>query len=165
MKIRQSVMALATAAAVGTCGYAAVAHAEVNFLARDFGSNVDSLLKTVAPLLFGFTPIGKSAPATTGAYRMPDQGPHRQVRVAPGLRVQYLTRDAADSTDMMAFFPRDNPTHLITCVEGDLEEIAPGKLNPSVQRIDLASGAVETILRGMNGCDGIRATASSRTNR
>jgi hypothetical protein len=159
MKIRQSVMALATAAAVGTCGYAAVAHAEVNFLARDFGSNVDSLLKTVAPLLFGFTPIGKSAPATTGAYRMPDQGPHRQVRVAPGLRVQYLTRDAADSTDMMAFFPRDNPTHLITCVEGDLEEIAPGKLNPSVQRIDLASGAVETILRGMNGCDGIRATA------
>ena len=36
---------------------------------------------------------------------------------------------------------------------------APGdKFNPSVQRIDLASGAVETILRGMTGCDGIRTT-------
>jgi secreted PhoX family phosphatase len=60
---------------------------------------------------------------------------------------------------MMAFFPRSNPTHLITCVESDLEEIAPGELNPSVQRIDLTSGKVETILRGLNGCDGIRTTA------
>jgi hypothetical protein len=159
MNIKYYVVALATATAIGTSSYAAVTHAEVNFLARDFGSNVDSLLKAVAPLLFGFTPIGKSAPETTGAYRMPNQGAHRQVRLAPGLSVQYLTRDAADSTDMMAFFPQDNPTHLITCVESDLEEIAPGKLNPSVQRIDLATGAVETILRGMNGCDGIRATA------
>jgi len=158
MKINYYV-ALATATAIGASSYATVTHADVNFLARDFGSNVDSLLKAVAPLLFGFTPIGKSAPESTGVYRTPIQSAHRQVRLAPGLSVQYLTRDAADSTDMMAFFPQNNPTHLITCVESDLEEIAPGKLNPSVQRIDLATGAVETILRGMNGCDGIRATA------
>ena len=62
---------------------------------------------------------------------------------------------------MMAFFPAQNPTHLITCVEGDREVIEPnsGKLNPSVQRINLQSGAVDTILRGMEGCDGIRTTA------
>ena len=34
-----------------------------------------------------------------------------------------------------------------------------GKFNPSVQRIDLQTGAVETILRGMDRCDGIRTTA------
>jgi hypothetical protein len=159
MKVKHKVMAFATAAAVGTSSYAAVTtHAEVNFLARDFGSNVDSLLKALAPLLFGFTSIGKSEPETTGAYRLPNQGPREQVRLGPGLSVQYLTRRAADSTDMMAFFPRQHPTHLITCVESDLEQIGPGKLNPSVQRIDLASGAVETVLRGMDACDGIRAT-------
>src|SRR5262245_56355388 len=32
------------------------------------------------------------------------------------------------------------------------------KFNPSVQRVRLQSGAVETILRGMNRCDGIRRT-------
>ena len=30
--------------------------------------------------------------------------------------------------------------------------------NPSVQRINLATGAVETVLRGMTSCDGIRTT-------
>ena len=33
------------------------------------------------------------------------------------------------------------------------------KLNPSVQAIDLYSGSVTTLLRGMNRCDGIRTTA------
>jgi hypothetical protein len=62
MKINYYVKALAAASAVGAGSYAAVTNADVNFLARDFGSNADSLLKAVAPLLFGFTPIGKSAP-------------------------------------------------------------------------------------------------------
>lgn len=59
---------------------------------------------------------------------------------------------------MMAFFPVDKPTHLITCVEGGRAELAPGKYNPSVQSINLATGHVETLLRGMNSCDGIRTT-------
>lgn len=33
-----------------------------------------------------------------------------------------------------------------------------GKLNPAVQRIHLTTGVVETILRGMSRCDGIRTT-------
>jgi secreted PhoX family phosphatase len=68
---------------------------------------------------------------------------------------------------MLAFYPAAAPTHLISCVEGGRAELAgdglPGyaaddKFNPSVQRIDLATGAVETILRGMSSCDGIRTT-------
>ncbi|MGH8670966.1 MAG: hypothetical protein ACREUA_02860, partial [Burkholderiales bacterium] len=79
--------------------------------------------------------------------------------LAKGLKVEYLTRNAGDLTDMMAFFPAANPTHLITCVEGSRAMIAPGKLNPSVQRINLLTGAIETILRGTSRCDGIRTTA------
>jgi secreted PhoX family phosphatase len=37
--------------------------------------------------------------------------------------------------------------------------VGTGKLNPSVQRINLSTGVVETILRGMDRCDGIRTTA------
>ncbi|MGE0684678.1 MAG: alkaline phosphatase PhoX, partial [Candidatus Binatia bacterium] len=67
---------------------------------------------------------------------------------------------AANNTDMMEFFPTDKPTHLITCVEGGRGVIdATGKLNPSVQRINLSNGRVETILRGMDRCDGIRTTS------
>ncbi len=70
---------------------------------------------------------------------------------------------------MFSFWPNDTaPTHLIACIEGgraqltgdaDTTTYAPGdKFNPSVQRIDLGTGAVETILRGMTACDGIRTT-------
>lgn len=34
-----------------------------------------------------------------------------------------------------------------------------GKYNPSIQRINLTTGAAETVLRGMDRCDGIRTTA------
>jgi secreted PhoX family phosphatase len=103
-------------------------------------------------------PLKESAPETSGPYRTPSQPAGDQVLLAEGLKVEYLTRDAADLTDMMAFFPTNNPTHLITCVEGGAETLSNGKLNPSVQRINLESGAVETILRGMSRCDGIRTT-------
>ncbi|MEX0860770.1 MAG: alkaline phosphatase PhoX, partial [Cucumibacter sp.] len=43
-------------------------------------------------------------------------------------------------------------------IEGDREEIAAGKLNPSVQSISLADGTVSTLLRGMVACDGIRTS-------
>lgn len=129
--------------------------------AGDFGLFVQDLLAKRSNALFGILkPLDASAPATSGAYRAPGQAASSQVLLADGLTAEYVTRDAANHTDMMAFWPNDQrPTHLITCVEADQQEIAPGKLNPSVQRINLASGAVETILRGMDGCDGIRRTA------
>jgi len=102
-------------------------------------------------------PLAESAPATSGAYRTAEQTAKEQVLLAGGLKVEYLTREAANATDMMALYPPSEPTHLISCVEEDREELG-GKFNPSVQRIDLKTGKVETILRGMNHCDGIRAT-------
>ncbi len=138
--------------------------------AADFGARTEHLLKAHANPLFGVVqPLDESAPATTGAYRAPGQTAADQVLLAKGLKARYLTRQAANSTDMFAFWPSEAaPTHLIACIEGGRSQLtgdadkttyAPGdKFNPSVQRIELASGKVETVLRGMTACDGIRTT-------
>ena len=138
--------------------------------AFDFGAHVENQLDAHSMQLFGVVePLVGSAPATTGAYRTAEQKAGDQVLLAKGLKVEYLTRSVANSVDMFSFWPNDTaPTHLIACIEGgraqltgdaDTSAYAPGdKFNPSVQRIDLGTGAVETILRGMTACDGIRTT-------
>jgi len=126
---------------------------------RDFGVFVENALRATTRATLGLPhPLTESAPATEGAYRTQQQAARDQVLIPHGLRATYLTRQAADSTDMLAFYPAAAPTHLISCVEGGREVLSGGALNPSVQRIDLATGAVETILRGMSACDGIRTT-------
>jgi hypothetical protein len=132
----------------------------------DFGAAVEDLLVENTPRLFGVVaPLARSAPATTGPYRGPDQAAAAQVALAEGLSARYLTRSAANSADMFAFWPSDtSPTHVIFCIEGAREDLGAAlpdgsaKLNPSVQSIDLATGQVSTILRGMDRCDGIRRT-------
>ncbi|HET8759903.1 MAG TPA: alkaline phosphatase PhoX [Nitrospiria bacterium] len=126
---------------------------------HDFGVGVERMLEDQSKRLFGFRePLQESAPETTGPYRTASQRASDQVLVARGLDVEYLTRTAANATDMMAFYPAADPSHLITCVEGGRQTLASGKLNPSVQRIHLRTGEVETVLRGMTSCDGIRLT-------
>ena len=146
-------LTLAVAATALSAG-SALAHDDT-----DFGLKVQNMLNDRSQQLFGVQePLAASAPATTGAYRTAAQKAGDQLLFARGLKVEYLTRDAANATDMMAFYPAARPTHLVTCVEGGRQTLANGKLNPSVQRIDLRSGKVETLLRGMTSCDGIRTT-------
>ena len=151
-----------TRAALGTAVAAALvapAFASGFLPSGDFGARVERWLGSLSEPLFGVKrPLAESAPATTGAYRTPTQSAADQVALAHGLRAEYLTRNAADLTDMMAFFPAHNPTHLVACVEGGRATLANGKLNPAVQRIRLSDGQVETVLRGMSRCDGIRTT-------
>lgn len=126
---------------------------------KDFGLKVEQKLKSQSERWFGFgKPLEASAPATAGPYRTPTQPASDQVLLAEGLQAEYLTRDAGNLTDMMAFYPEADPSHLITCVEGGRTTLSGGKLNPSVQRIHLTTGAIQTILRGMSRCDGIRTT-------
>ncbi|EEW26104.1 alkaline phosphatase PhoX [Rhodobacter ferrooxidans] len=129
--------------------------------AEDFGVMVDQMLAEKSAALFGIAkPLAESAAESAEfGYRKPESTAADSVALAEGLTASFLTRDAADSTDMMAFFPADNPTHIIACVEGDAEEVAAGKMQPGVQRIALADGKVETIVRGTSSCDGIRTTA------
>jgi hypothetical protein len=130
----------------------------------DFGLTVERLLNSQAEKLFGIEkPLDKSASPTETPYRTVEQDAKDQVLSARGLKVEYLTRESGNKTDQMAFFPEEAPTHLIVCVEGKREVIGTNpdgtaKYNPSIQRIDLFNGEVETILRGMNRCDGIRTT-------
>lgn len=130
-------------------------------LAKDFGVARDQMLAADSAALFGLdAPLAAgAAPSPEEGYRTLDQAATDEVAVAPGLNATFLTRQAADSLDQMAFFPADNPTHLIGCIEGDREEIAAGKWNPSVQSVSIADGTVTTLVRGMLACDGVRTTA------
>ena len=133
---------------------------------KDFGIHVQQQLRAHSEKLFGVEqPLTDSAPATVGAYRTLAQTANDQVLVAGGLKVEYLTREAANNADMMFLWPNaNNPTHLITAIEEFNPKVIGAlpsgiaKMTPSVQRIDLSTGKVETILRGLAGGDGIRLT-------
>ncbi|QYZ68742.1 alkaline phosphatase PhoX [Neotabrizicola shimadae] len=129
--------------------------------AEDFGASVDAQLAAQSLALFGI-----AAPLAEGAgespeegYRTPADTADAAIALADGLKAEFLTREAGSDVDMLAFYPVEAPTHLIACIEGDAEEIAPGKMNPAVQAISLADGKVTTLVRGTSSCDGIRATA------
>jgi hypothetical protein len=134
---------------------------------HDYGARVEQRLKNSSMHWFGIRgPLDASAPATTGAYRTAAQKAEDQVLVADSLKAEYVSRTVANAADMFAFWPNDeNPTHLIFCIEGgrqDLGTFLPGglvkKFNPSVQSMKISDGSVQTILRGMTACDGIRRT-------
>lgn len=133
---------------------------------KDFGAWVQHQLHAHSERLFGIKePLDASAAETAENYRTAAQGVHAQVLLAKGLKADYVTREAANSTDMMVLWPRGmKPTHLITAVEESsphkIGTLPSGidKLTPSVQRIDLQTGKTETILRGLAAADGIRLT-------
>src|SRR5262245_4884276 len=119
--------------------------------AEDFGESVENKLRANSVPLFGIKkPLDATAPPSAVPYRTINQVAEDQVALAKGLSASYLTRTAGNNADMMAFYPASNPTHIINCVEGARQTIAGSKLNPSVQRINLTTGAVATILRGMS---------------
>jgi hypothetical protein len=151
------------AVAVAAASPVALAH---DSEAKDFGAWVEHQLEARSEQLFGVKqPLDASAPETAPNYRTATQDVYDQILLAKGLKAEYVTRTAANATDMMLLWPNEtNPTHMITAVE----EFGPhkigtlpsgiDKLTPSVQRIDLATGQSEIILRGLAGADGIRMT-------
>ena len=134
----------------------------------DFGALVQRGLERSSSMWFGVEkPLKQSAPPTaTSNYRTSTQRASDQVLLAEGLKAEYVTRNAGNGADMFAFWPSDEaPTHLIFCIENGRQNLGtflPGgllpKFNPSVQRIKLSDGSVDTILRGTIACDGIRRT-------
>jgi hypothetical protein len=140
----------------------------------DYGAGVERLLRFSSMHWFGIRgPLEASAPATSGAYRTQTQKAKDQVLVADSLNVEYLSRTIAHNADQFAFWPNDEaPTYQISCIEeftpavlknaAGQELFLPGglvkKWTPGVQRINLRTGVVETILRGTAGCDGLRRT-------
>ncbi|MEA1990098.1 MAG: DUF839 domain-containing protein [Pseudomonadota bacterium] len=166
MKFVKTTCSLAIVAALS----ASVVHADdhddddYGYNKKDFGSFVDNLLNKKSKKYFGFKkPLQSSAEGSVA--REPGQDAYDLIELAGGLKATILTREAGNKADMFSFWPNENdPTHAIFCIEGGDEVIGTlpsgaDKLNPSVQSIDLETGEVVTMLRGMNRCDGIRTTA------
>jgi hypothetical protein len=154
---RSLAVGLLGATVVGTA--AAPARA---FALPDFGRLVELMLDARARGLFGFV-RGLDRPADASDYvaRESARAADRQL-LAKGLRARFVSRRIAQAGDMIAFWPdAESYTHLLVCIEQDRSGTTPGGnggLNASVQRVDVATGGVATILHGMEGCDGIRTT-------
>lgn len=79
------------------------------------------------------------------------------VTAADGLTVTLVSDQVGIDADMMALWPDSSaPTHAIICNEVDGSEEGA---QASVQRVDLATGAVEDMLSGMISCDPAKRTA------
>ncbi|CAA9892147.1 conserved exported hypothetical protein [Candidatus Methylobacter favarea] len=131
--------------------------------ADDFGMKVQHHLAAHANKYFGIiNPL--DAPESVTVPRVPLQSALDLINVAPGLDARIVTRKSAQNSDMLAFWPNDStPTHIVSCVEADNAAVGTypdgkPKLKPSIQTVNLISGKVKTILRGMTRCDGIRRT-------
>jgi len=132
--------------------------------APDFGKLVEGLLNVFSIQQFGFVkPLESSSLADLP--RRPQQPVSELLDVAKGLRADIFSREIAQNADQFAFWPSDAAaTHIIACIEVFAPQVIGAfpngttKLTPGVQRIDLETRQVETIIRGTAGCDGIRLT-------
>jgi hypothetical protein len=78
--------------------------------------------------------------------------PTRLVTLAKGLRASVVTAGkAAPNLDMAVLWPADNPRWLVSCNE-------QGTSDPGVQRIDLRTGEVTTVITGTASCDPLHVT-------
>lgn len=130
--------------------------------ASDVGERLEKILHSDSKELFGFEkPLANSATATDVIAREVATANDRQF-LAKGLTAIFVTRKVGGLGDMIAFWPDDiHYTHLIVCNEWARSGTTPGGnggRNPSVQRVNVHTGQVETILFGMSRCDGIRTT-------
>jgi hypothetical protein len=123
----------------------------------DFGSDRDRRLANAADDLFGVgKPVAASSTQSIDAATA-NADPTKLITLARGLKARVVTTTSGANTDTMAFWPHDSkPTHLITCNE-------QGPADPGVQRINLATGAVETIVTGTTTSGTACATASTTT--
>ncbi len=131
---------------------------------RDFGLKVEKKLQHESREYFGIRkPLRASASGSVP--RMSGQRASDVIALAKGLHATFVTREASNWTDQMAFWPsREEPEYLITAVEIFQPQVIgtfPGgqpKWTPALQRVRLSDGKVDIILRGLSGADFVRRT-------
>jgi secreted PhoX family phosphatase len=130
--------------------------------ALDFGSLVEEVLRVRSRVLFGVSEPLDSPATPADAVPRAQASAAQRILLAAGLDASFVTRRVASRADMMVLWPDPlDPTHLLLCIEQPRQGVTPGGhggLNTSVQRVDLASGEVTTVLHGLRNCDGIRRT-------
>jgi len=128
----------------------------------DFGAKVQEMLEDGAHKWFGIeSPLQGPATDADVVARDVATANDRQL-LAEGLEATFVARNVSTKGDMIAFWPNDlEYTHLIVCIEQTRSGTTTGGadgLNASLQRVNVATGAVETILHGLSRCDGVRTT-------
>ena len=147
-------LTLAASALTSAVGSSAFAHGD-GFGQKDIGQQVEALIRAQSFRLFGIvTPLSESSTTSLTAAQI-DANPAALLTVARGLRVRVVSAgaDLAPNIDQMVLWPNDkHPTHIIACNEQGAAQIG-------VQRIDLRTGAVGTIVAsGLSSCDPVRMT-------
>lgn len=119
----------------------------------DFGLFVQHQLARRSDSVFGVSGTLKHSSRASISEQEAQGDPARLAEVADSLQIDVVTAGRAGaSIDMMALWPNDvNPRWLLACNEED-----PGL--PGVQRINIKTGAIATIVTGTDSCDGVRRT-------
>lgn len=119
----------------------------------DVGQLHEQLVSTKASMLFGTAGILRASSRHSIDKGIAESDPTRLVTLAPGLKAKVIGAGLmAHSVDQILLWPNDrSPTHLIFSNEQRKED-------PGLQRLNLASGVVETILTGSHSSDLLRGT-------
>jgi hypothetical protein len=128
-----------------------------NAIMPDFGSQRDHLLDAQAQARFGVQGglASSSTASVTQAHALAD--PTSLVTLAKGLTAHVVTSSAGPNVDQMVLWPSAaNAQYLIACNE-------EGTAQPGLQRINIATGAVATIVTGTTACDPVRQTRGARS--
>jgi hypothetical protein len=124
---------------------------------RDYGTRLEDRLEDTAQPWFGFSQPLEHADGERNAATDADNvarevatAYQRQLLVG-NLKAKFVARNVALLDDMISFWPNNiSYTHLIVCIEQGREVGAGNPAvdgeNPGVQRINVATGDVETIL-------------------
>lgn len=142
-------LALLATLSLAVCNAAAVADSGF-----DFGQFRDKELHDHADNLFGVKGPLTSASTASVDVTTAEANPLSMLTLARGLKARVVSADAnlGANIDMMGLWPDDiHPTHLIVCNE-------QGPSQAGVQRVDLKTGAVATILTGTTSCDPVHVT-------
>ena len=136
---------------VGVATFALVAG--IAAAGSDFGAQVQKSLQSKSNNLFGVAQplLASSSTQVTQAQAQAD--PTSLFTLAGGLKARVVTSGVGGGDlDQIGFWPSDkDPQWLIECNEED-----PTK--PGLQRINVATGEVDTIVTGTSRCDPVRVT-------
>lgn len=119
---------------------------------NDFGQQTQDQLANQANLLFG---VGKPIDASSTVDLTQAQAianPSALVTMAKGLDVKVVSAgNTAPVLDQMVLWPQSSPSYIIA-----INEEGPGQ--PSLQKINLSTGAATTIVSGTESGDPVRVT-------
>ena len=117
-----------------------------------FGSYRDQQLGNLSGQLFGVgTPLAASSTKQI-SQQDAQADPTKLATLAKGLQARVVTTQGPAVDDQITLWPNaKHPTYLIACNE-------QGETDPGLVRIQLATGAVSTIVTGTDDCDPTRLT-------